>query len=211
MPARRNAPTAAALDSAIAWPSTFSSQDSTVPTTLRPALAKLAADPTSANSRRLWKAMTIEERRQGMEAMLASESEDQMLRAGLRAEIAKARKFRPQVLARWDDAQLAEAGARLDIGEKGIAWDALMAHLLRNRTAMLVQFLDYLGIPHEAGLFSEDLGKEPLTAARLRAAAASLQESFAADDVAIYLLALRSSQPPFAELGIVLQEMAQEG
>jgi hypothetical protein len=152
--------------------------------------------------------MTIEERREGMAAMLASEPEDQMLRAGLRAEIAKARKFRPQVLARWDDAQLAEAGARLDIGEKGIAWDALTAHLLRNRTTMLVQFLDDLGIPHEAGVFSEDLGKDPLTASRLRTAAASLLEAFPADDVAIYLLALRSSQPPFAELGIVLQEMA---
>ena len=178
-----------------------------MPTTLRPALAKLAADPTSANSKRLWKAMSVDERRQGMEALLATEKEDQMLRAGLRAEIAKARKFRPQVLAKWDDAQLADTGAKLDIGDKAIAWDALTSHLLKNRTAMLVQFLDDLAIPHEAGVFSEDLGKEPLTADRLRTAATALLESFPADDVALYLLALRSSQPPFAELGIVLKEL----
>ena len=177
-------------------------------TNLRLTLAKLAADPSLANSKRLWKAMTVEERRQGMEALLRAESEDQMLRAGLRAEIAKARKFRPQVLARWDDAQLADAGSRLDIGDKGIAWDALTAHLLHNRTAMLVQFLDALAIPHESGVFSEDLGTEPLTESRLRSAAGGLMASFAADDVVLYLLALRSSQPAFAELGIVLQEMA---
>lgn len=181
-----------------------------MPTTLRPALAKLAADPTSANSKRLWKAMTPDERREGMQALLAAESEDQMLRAGLRAEIAKARKFRPQVLAKWDDAQLAEAGSRLDIGDKGIAWDALTSFLLRTRTPMLIQFLDALGIPHESGVFSEDLGTEPLTESRLRVAATTLLQSFPADDVALYLLALRSSQPPFAELGIVLQEMVRE-
>ena len=179
-----------------------------MPTQLRPALAKLAADPTTTNSRRLWKAMTADERRQGMEAMLASEPEDQMLRTALRAEIAKARKFRPQVLAKWDDSQLAEAGARLDIGDKGIAWDALTAHLLRNRTAMLVQFLDALGIPHESGVFSEDLGTEPLTESRLRSAAEGLMDSFAPDDVMLYLLALRASQPPFAELGSVIQGLA---
>ena len=179
--------------------------------TLRPALAKLAADPTTANSKRLWKAMTVEERREGMTALLASESEDQMLRAGLRAEIAKARKFRPQVLAKWDDAQLAEAGARLDIGDKGIAWDALTALLLRNRTPMLVQFLDALAIPHEAGVFGEDLGAEPLTESRLRVAAEGLMQSFPADDVVLYLLALRSSQPPFAELGSVIQGLAGAG
>ena len=178
-----------------------------MPTQLRPALAKLAADPTTANSKRLWKAMTPDERRQGMEALLASETEDQMLRAGLRAEIAKARKFRPQVLAKWDDRQLAETGAKLDIGDKGIAWDALTAHLLRNRTAMLVQFLDALGIPHEAGVFSEDLGAEPLSEPRLRVAAQGLMESFEPDDVMLYLLALRASQPPFAELGGVIREL----
>ena len=153
--------------------------------------------------------MTPDERRQGMEALLASEPEDQMLRAGLRAEIAKARKFRPQMLAKWDDAQLAEAGARLDIGDKGIAWDALTAHLLRNRTAMLVQFLDALGIPHESGVFSEDLGTEPLTESRLRVAVQGLMETFEPDDVVLYLLALRASQPPFAELGGVIQGLAR--
>ena len=177
-------------------------------TQLRPALAKLAADPLTANSKRLWKAMTVDERRQGMEALLASEPEDHLMRAGLRAEIAKARKFRPQVLAKWDDAQLAEAGARLDIGDKGIAWDALTAHLLRNRTAMLVQFLDALGIPHEAGVFAEDLGKEPLTESRLRTAAEALLASHPADDVMLYLLALRTSQPAFGELAAVIRGLA---
>ena len=179
-------------------------------TTLRPALAKLAADPTTANSKRLWKAMTVDERRAGMAALLASEP-DPVLRAGLRAEIARARKFRPQILGKWNDEQLADAAARLDIGDKGIAWDALTSQLLRNKTAMLVQFLDELRIPHEAGVFSEDLGTEPLTESRLRTAADSLMKAFPVDDVVLYLLALRSSQPPFAELGIVLQEIAKDG
>ena len=179
--------------------------------TLTPALARLAADPSTANSKRLWRAMSPEDRRAALMALLSGKEDGPVARAAIRAEIAKARHFRPQILASWDDAKLAETGAKLDIGDKPIAWEALVALHLKVRTPMLAQFLDALDIKHNNGEFSEDLDTESLTEPRLRAAAEGILSAFDESAVAIYLLALRSSQPAFRGVDGVLMSMAKDG
>jgi hypothetical protein len=175
---------------------------------LTPALAKLAADPATANTKRLWKALSAEERRAALDALLSSEQDRPIARAALAAEIAKARHFRPQMLAKWDDAKLAETGAKVDLADKGIAWDALLALHLRARTAMLVQFLDALGIAHQNGEITGELDPASVTDDKVRAAAAGLLAGFDDSTVAVYLLALRASQPAFRGVDPVLRDLA---
>ena len=177
-------------------------------TTLTPALAKLAADPASANSRRIWRAMSADDRRAALMALLSAKDDGPVAAAAIRAEIAKARHFRPQVLASWDTAKLADTGAKLDIGDRPIAWEALLALHLKVRTPMLAQFLDALGIKHENGEFSGDIDAGTLTEPKLRAAAEGLLAGFDESAVVIYLLALRASQPSFRGVDGVLTRIA---
>jgi hypothetical protein len=176
--------------------------------TLPPALAKLAAAPDTANSRRLWRAMSTDDRRAALMALLSAKDDGPVAATALRAEIAKARHFRPQVLASWDNAKLADTGARLDIGEKPIAWEALLALHLKARTPMLVQFLDALDIPHENGEIKGEVNAETLDDEKVRAAAEGLLAGFDDSTVAIYLIALRASQPAFRGVDSVLAGLA---
>jgi hypothetical protein len=178
-------------------------------TALTPGLAKLAADPSTVNSRRLWRAMSTDDRRAALTAMLNDKEDGPVAAAAIRAEIAKARHFRPQVLASWDHVRLADTGARLDLGEKPIAWEALLALHLKARTPMLVQFLDALGIEHKNGEITGEVDAASLTDERVRDAAQRLIAGFDESAVAIYLLALRASQPAFRAVDGVLLEMAR--
>jgi hypothetical protein len=179
--------------------------------TLSPALAKLAAAPDTANSRRLWRAMSTDDRRAALMALLSIKDDGPVAAQAIRAEIAKARHFRPQILASWDHEKLADTGAKLDIGDKPIAWEALLALHLRARTAMLVQFLDALGIPHENGEIKGEVDPAALDDEKVRAAAEGLLAGFDDSTVAVYLLALRSSQPAFRGVDSVLAEIAKGG
>ena len=178
-------------------------------TSLTPGLAKLAADPSTANSRRLWRAMSVEDRRAALMAMLSDKEDGPVAAAAIRAEIAKARHFRPQVLATWDIAKLADTGAKLDLGDKPIAWEALLALHLKARTPMLVQFLDALGIEHKNGEITGDVTADALGEDQVQDAAKGLLAGFDESAVAIYLLALRASQPAFHAVDSVLLEMTR--
>ncbi len=180
-------------------------------TTLPPALAKLAAAPDTANSRRIWRAMSTDDRRAALTALLTAKDDGPVAAQAIRGEIAAARHFRPQVLASWDTAKLADTGARLDLGDKPIAWEALLALHLKARTPMLVQFLDALSIPHENGEIKGELDTGALDDAKVRAAAEGLLAGFDDSTVAIYLLALRSSQPAFRGVDTVLEGLAKGG
>jgi hypothetical protein len=154
--------------------------------------------------------MSVDDRKAALTAMLSSKDDGPVAAQAIRAEIARARHFRPQVLASWDNAKLAETGAKLDIADKPIAWEALLALHLKVRTPMLAQFLDALGIKHENGEFSGDVDPESLTEPKLRAAAEGLLAAFDESAVAIYLLALRASQPAFRGVDGVLTGMASQ-
>jgi len=153
--------------------------------------------------------MSTEDRRAALMALLTVKEEGPIAANAVRAEIAKARHFRPQVLAGWDNAKLADTGAKLDIGDKPIAWEALLALHLKARTPMLVQFLDAVGIPHENGEIKGEVGAEPLDDDKVRAAAEGLLAGFDDSTVAIYLIALRASQPAFRGVDTVLAGLAE--
>jgi hypothetical protein len=177
--------------------------------TLTPGLAKLAAAPETTNSRKLWRAMSTDDRRAALMAMLSDKDDGPVAAAAIRAEIAKARHFRPQVLASWDIQKLADTGARLDLGDKPIAWEALLALHLKARTPMLAQFLDTLGIAHENGEIKGEVDAATMDDAKVRGAAEGLLAGFDDSTVAIYLLALRASQPAFRGVDSVLADLAK--
>ena len=77
--------------------------------------------------------------------------------------------------------------------------DALAARLLvsyhlAHQRSMLKGFLDALGIGHEDGLITTD-PEGPITVERLTAAADALDQSFAPEDVTLYLATLLSQDP----------------
>jgi hypothetical protein len=86
------------------------------PTSLRPALAALAAAPTATTIRKLWKALTPEERAQGISAALADD-ENGWVKTTTRAAVAGALKFRPQTVATWPRQKLTSEAARLPLDD----------------------------------------------------------------------------------------------
>jgi hypothetical protein len=68
-----------------------------------------------------------------------------------------------------------------------------MSYHLSERTDMLSQFLDELGIEHEDGLIEDDPGAEGPDREALETAVASLRESFDEADVELYLKTLTAS------------------
>lgn len=64
----------------------------------------------------------------------------------------------------------------------------LIQWLTTRQKAMLIQFLDDLGLPHDEGTVQGEIGPEP-EHERLTAAVAHLRESFPAEPVRVYLQA----------------------
>src|SRR5688500_19051183 len=85
-------------------------------TSLRPALAALAADPTSTTVRKLWKALTPDERAAAITAAMADD-ENGWVRTTTRAAVAGAIKFRPQTLATWPRQKLIAEADRKSVVE----------------------------------------------------------------------------------------------
>src|SRR3954471_20893103 len=83
---------------------------------LRPALAALAADPPTPTIRRLWKALTADERAQAVAAALADD-ENGWVKTTTRGAIATALKFRPQTVATWPRPKLISEAARLPLDD----------------------------------------------------------------------------------------------
>jgi hypothetical protein len=78
--------------------------------------------------------------------------------------------------------------------------------LTTRHKAMLVQFLDDLGIAHEDGTITGEIGEEP-DEVRLRAAVARLRAHFAPAHVRIYLQAfLVTTAPDWERLRALLAE-----
>ena len=71
----------------------------------------------------------------------------------------------------------------------GVAGRLLVTYHLASQRPMMGAFLDALGIPHEDGLIAEGDTSKP-EADTLKAAAATLRESFPAEDVRLYFSTL---------------------
>jgi hypothetical protein len=158
--------------------------------TLRPSLAALAATPNATTVRKLWKALTADERAQAIAAALADD-ENGWVRTSTRGAIATALKFRPQTVATWPRAKLVSEAARLPLDDVQLLSAYLIDLHLGHRRPMMAAFLDQLGIPNEEGRIDSDSTEVPeQEPAKLSAAADRIAASFPADEVATYFLTL---------------------
>jgi hypothetical protein len=162
-----------------------------MPTTpLRPALAALAANPNATTIRKLWKALTPEERAQGVTAALADD-ENGWVKTTTRGAIASALRFRPQTVASWPRPKMVSEAARLPIDDVQLLSAYLVDLHLGHRRPMMAAFLDALGIPNEDGRIDSDTTaarvQEP---ARVAKAADALVTRFPPDEVVTYFLTL---------------------
>jgi hypothetical protein len=160
------------------------------PTPPRPALAALATDPSSTTIRRLWKALTPEERTLGITAALADD-ENGWVKTTTRGAVASALRFRPQTIGTWPRAKLVSEAARLPLDDVQLLSAYLIDLHLGHRRAMMASFLDALGIPNENGrIDSEATEVPPQDAAKVRAAADVVAAKYPADEVVTYFLTL---------------------
>ena len=162
-----------------------------MPTTpLRPALAALAASPTSVTIRKLWKALTADERAAAITAALADD-ENGWVKTTTRNAIAGALRFRPQTVGTWPRQKLISEAARLPLDDAQLLSAYLVDLHLGTRRPMMVTFLDAVGVAHEDGrIDTESSGPIEVPPERLHAAADALSQQYSPDEAVTYFLTL---------------------
>jgi hypothetical protein len=161
-----------------------------MPTSLRPALAALAAAPTSTTVRKLWKALTAEERVAAVTAAF-TDDESGWVKTTTRAAVAGAIKFRPQTVATWPKQKLVAEAARVPIDDVQLLSAFLVDLHLGTRRPMMAAFLDSVGVKHDEGrIDAEASGPIEVTPERLRTAADELASHYPLDEVVTYFLTL---------------------
>jgi hypothetical protein len=164
-------------------------------TSLRPALAALAAAPGSITVRKLWKALTPEERAAAVGASLADD-DNGWVRTTTRAAVAKTLRFRPQTVATWPRQKLVAEAARLPLDDASLLSAYLVDLHLGTRRPMMAAFLDAIGVAHDDGrIDSETSGPIEVAPDRLQAAANDLVQRFPPDEVVTYFLTLLMQDP----------------
>lgn len=157
---------------------------------LRPALAALAAAPLTTTVRRLWKALTPDERLLGITAALTDDPEG-WVKAQARTAIAAALKFRPQTVATWPRQKLISEAARLPLDDTPLLSAFIVDLHLGHRRPMMGAFLDALDIPNDDGrIDSENIEVPVQDAARVKSAADALVAKFPREEVVTYFLTL---------------------
>lgn len=157
---------------------------------LRPALAALAAAPASTTIRKLWKALTPEERALGITAAL-DDDESGWVKTTTRGAVAGALRFRPQTVGTWPRAKLVSEAARLPLDNVQLLSAFLVDLHLGHRRPMMASFLHSLGIPNEGGrIDSETTEVQPQDETKVVAAANDLVTKFPPDEVVTYFLTL---------------------
>lgn len=159
-------------------------------TSLRPALATLAADPTTTTIRKLWKALTPEERATAVTAALADD-ENGWVKTTTRGAIAGALKFRPQTVATWPRQKLVSEAVRLPLDDAQLLSAYLVDLHLGTRRPMMAAFLDAVGVQHEDGrIDTEASGPIQIPEEKLHAAADALARDYPIDEAVTYFLTL---------------------
>ena len=161
-----------------------------MPTVLRPALAALAADPSTTTVRKLWKALTAEERTQAIVAAMADDPEG-WVKNTTRAAVASALRFRPQTVSTWPRQKLVTEAARLPLDDVQLLSAYIVDLHLGHRRPMMAAFLDQLGIPNEHGRIDSETVEVPAQDAdRVATAADVLASGHPLDEVVTYFLTL---------------------
>jgi type IV pilus assembly protein PilY1 len=100
--------------------------------------------------RKLWKALTPEERAAAVWGALADD-ENGWVRPTTRGAVAGALKFRPQTVATWPRQKLVAEAARLPIDDASLLSAYLVDLHLGTRRPMMRTFLDALGVTNDDG------------------------------------------------------------
>ena len=159
-------------------------------TPLRPALAALAAEPTATSVRRLWKALTPDEKAQAITACL-TDDENGWVKSTTRTAVAAALRFRPQTVATWPRPKLVSEAARLPLDDAQLLSAYIVDLHLGHRRPMMGAFLDALGIPNEEGRIDSEITDVPVQeAGMVNAAADALVANYPRDEVVTYFLTL---------------------
>lgn len=159
-------------------------------TTLRPALAPLAAAPATTTVRKLWKALTAEERTMAISAAMADDPEG-WVKNTTRAAVARALKFRPQTVSTWPRQKLVTEAARLPLEDVQLLSAYIVDLHLGHRRPMMGAFLDKLGIENENGrIDSEKVEVPEQNAQQVAVAADAIAATYPIDDVVTYFLTL---------------------
>ena len=166
--------------------------DTTSPssTPLRPALASLAAAPSTTTVRRLWKALSAEEKTLGVSASL-NDDENGWVKNTTRAAVAAALKFRPQTVGTWPRAKLVSEAVRLPLDDAQLLSAYLVDLHLGHRRPMMGAFLDTLGIKNDDGRIDSETTEVPeQDPERVAAAADALVKTYPVEEVVTYFLTL---------------------
>jgi hypothetical protein len=148
--------------------------------------------PFERTAARIWRHLTREERLAAARDFWR-EPPEAMIGAAL-AGIIKARRLRPQVARSLTPEARAEAlASMLDPGE-ALASTLLVALHLGERRAMLVTFLDALGLAHENGILKDDDGP-PISTQAAQSAAHALLATVPVREVETYLNTLWLQDP----------------
>ena len=145
-----------------------------------------AASERTRRLRKIWRAMTPEERATAIQA--GGPDRGKALVAALRGHLAKTLKLRPATVQSWGVAQIADSTLRAPLGEDVLA-DLLIAFHLVERVPLLSAFLDTAGIPHTDGATEPGYTVE-LDEARVLAAADTLLANFPEHESRIYFATL---------------------
>ncbi len=160
------------------------------PTSLRSTIAALATAPTSTTVRKLWKALTVEERSTAIAASMADDAEG-WVKSSTRAAVAKALRFRPQTVTTWPREKLLAEAARLPLDDIQLLSAYIVDLHLGHRRPMMAAFLGELGIANENGrIDSEKVTVSEQDPAKVALAADVIAAAYPTDEVATYFLTL---------------------
>ena len=141
----------------------------------------------------LWKQLDPDRKAQAVEAFWRDENAAAE-QAEAVASIAQRLKFRPKSAMALPLEKKARYLLSMPAVSELVAARLLVVYHLEHQRPMMAIFLDALGIKHENGLI-EDENMEPPDAERLKSAAATLAQSYPAEDVALYLSTLLWQDP----------------
>jgi hypothetical protein len=135
----------------------------------------------------LWKPLTEDRKRLAAEAFWR-DADASLEHAEVIASIAQRLKFRAKSVVALPLDKKVRYLSSMPISEL-VAARLLIAYHLTHQRPMMGSFLSALGIAHEDGVIAEDETPAP-TRERLLAAAATIGETYPAEDVALYLSTL---------------------
>jgi hypothetical protein len=144
--------------------------------------------PTDTRPSQLWKQLDADRKATAADAFWRDENAIAE-RAEAMALIAQRIKFRPKSVQAMPIEKKTRQLLALPSISEIVAARLLVSYHLAHQRPMMGRFLDALGIRHEEGLIADE-DVEPPSSDRLTAAARTLAESFAPEDIALYFFTL---------------------